>query len=395
MQRESLHHILPPPGDMAAAFATARRTPPPVPQEAVSATHIPQAVMHYLIQAGIQAPSGDNIQPWKFALRENTLSLYLDRQADQSLFNIQQLASILSCGAVLTNIGVAATACGLQATITRFPAPQEQPDLMASIAFTPRAEAVDPLIHAVWQRVTNRTWYAQRPLPPATLQTLKTCVAEVPGAALRLVTEATELRRVARLVAEADRIRTENRALHEHLYKMLRFTAQEALATGDGLPLKNLEAGLAGELFLKSSRPWWVMNLMNKLGLGRIVALHAYQALRHTSAAALLTVPDITPGDFLSGGEALQRLWLTLTSLGLAMQPMTVVTFFWLRWQLEGAQSFVPQHQALLRRVWQEYHALFTADSRLGKGHVMLFRIGYGGAIRHVTPRRTLESFVR
>ena len=71
---------------------------------------------------------------------------------------------------------------------------------------------------------------------------------------------------------------------------MIRFSTQEALAKRDGLPLKTLDAGVAGEIFLKSTRPWWIMNAVNHIGLGRMVALHAYQALRHASAAALLTV---------------------------------------------------------------------------------------------------------
>jgi hypothetical protein len=53
-----------------------------------------------------------------------------------------------------------------------------------------------------------------------------------------------------------------------------------------------------------------MMNVVNHIGLGRMVALHGYQALRHASHA-LLTVSGMQPEDFLRGGEALERLWLS------------------------------------------------------------------------------------
>ena len=81
---------------------------------------------------------------------------------------------------------------------------------------------------------------------------------------------------------------------------------KEAMEKQDGLPLKNLETGFAGEIFLKATRPWWVMNLINRIGLGRMVALHSYQAILNASAAALLTVRGMEPEDFLKGGSGLR-----------------------------------------------------------------------------------------
>jgi len=220
------------------------------------------------------------------------------------------------------------------------------------------------------------------------------CAAAFPGVRLYIITQAADLKKLAHMIYKVDRIRTEHRALHEHLHHMIRFSTQEALAKRDGLPLKTLYSMLADELFLKSTRPWWIMNVVNHIGLGRMVALHAYQELRHASAAALLTVAGMQPDDFLRGGEALERLWLTLTYQGLAMQPMTAITLFLLRWQLEGDKAFLPQHQTMLRDVWREYQTMFPEGHRGGEGHIMLFRMGYSMASRHCTPRKNLDRFL-
>jgi len=158
--------------------------------------------------------------------------------------------------------------------------------------------------------------------------------------------------------------------------------------------LKNLEAGLAGEVFLRLARPWWVMNLVNKSGLGRMVALHSYQAIVNSSAAALLTTSGMDTRNFLVGGQALERIWLKLTSYGIAMQPMTAITLFWLRWQLRGPDDFSSIHQDLLEGVWKEYRELFRQVNFDREGHVMLFRMGYAPHIKHRTYRKHVDDFL-
>jgi len=120
------------------------------------------------------------------------------------------------------------------------------------------------------------------------------------------------VKKFAKIIYQIDRIRTEHRPLHEHLMKMIRFTNEEVMRTKDGLPLKNLEAGVAGEIFMKATKPWVVMNTFNKLGIGRMVALHSYQGIINSSGVGLFIVSGSDAEDFLKGGQALERIWLTL-----------------------------------------------------------------------------------
>lgn len=175
---------------------------------------------------------------------------------------------------------------------------------------------------------------------------------------------------------------------------MIRYSHEEAMEKRDGLPLKNLEAGFAGEVFLKATRPWFIMNLLNKIGVGRMVALHSFQGIINSSCAALLTVDGMNSKDFLKGGQAIERIWLAITRQGLVMQPMTAITLFWLRWQIEGEKSFAKKHRRLLHDVWEEYRSLFSMVDFSREGHVMMLRIGYGKKIQYLTFRKDLETFL-
>jgi hypothetical protein len=98
---------------------------------------------------------------------------------------------------------------------------------------------------------------------------------------------------LARVIFRADRIRAEHQGLHEHFMRMVRFDPEEARIFGDGLPLKNLYGGWAGELFLKQTRigvgwPW------QHPGVGADCG-HAFaQGIRRCARFVLLTTPGFS-----------------------------------------------------------------------------------------------------
>lgn len=348
--------------------------------------------MSYILRAGIQAPSGDNAQPWKFAVHGDQVQLFLDRSADQSFFNVQQLASIISCGAVLENMRVAASELGLAAKINLLPQGDES-ELMARVSFRAEGVQADPLRAALWQRCTNRKPYSKVNLEPDLQAKLLQSVSSMEGCSLHLLTAKHDLKKLAGLVYQADRIRTEHRALHEHLMNMIRFNEQEFYARRDGFPVKNLEAGKSGEIMLKIMRPWRVMNFFNKLGIGRMIAGIAYQGIIKSSAAALVTVDGVTIRDYLTGGQAMERFWLKASAHNLSLQPAAALPLFWTRWHLGHRDTFSLSHQQVLSRIWPEYQSLFPGVDFEKHGQVMLFRLGRGDDVTQRTLRRRTEDF--
>ncbi|TVQ98195.1 MAG: hypothetical protein EA399_11240 [Desulfovibrionales bacterium] len=364
--------------------------PPTAPASPEGPGPLPEDVLAYIIRAGIQAPSGDNAQPWRFSVRDDTISLFLNPAADTSFFNVNQYASIIACGAALENMRLAATRFGLTAKTMLVPDPV-QPTLMGRLPLEQVQCPPDPLEEHVWWRCTNRKPLQKHPLPQWMISRLQRETSLFSGTHLHLLTERKQLRKLAKIVFRADRIRSEHRDLHEHFMSMVRFTPEEAETDRTGLPLKNLEAGLQGELFLKMTRPWSVMKVFNALGMSRMVASYAAQGILNSGAAGLISVDGRETADFLRGGQALQRIWLVLDYLGLRMQPMTAITLFRLRVRDAQGQGFSPGHAALLEKLWGDYQALFPALNLDSHSEIMLFRMGYGPAIRHRTWRQDEE----
>ena len=200
---------------------------------------------------------------------------------------------------------IGATAFGLGSKIDYLPSYRKD-NLMASLKLIHDDSDADPLVDSIWRRHTNRKFYEKNVLSPSIFQDLRDAVSIFPGAMLHVITDKPVLKKLAKLIYRVDRIRTEHRPYHEHLCRMILYTHEEAIEKRDGFPLKNLEVGIAGEIFLRVTRPWWVMNLVNVIGLGRMVEFYSYQAVINASGAALLTVDGMDTKDFLKGGRALE-----------------------------------------------------------------------------------------
>lgn len=353
---------------------------PPLPHLPSKTDAIPDDVVAFLLQAGIQAPSGDNIQPWRFATSRNAISVYLDRAADTCFFNVHQIASIISCGAVIENIKIAASNFGIETRVHGRPDPAN-PDLMAKLDFavTRDNKTIDKdiLFDSIWERRTDRQVFRAVPVPSHCIEKLSASISDFSGTRLHVITEKAKIKAVAKMIYAADRIRIQNKSLHEHFYRMIRFTDLHAQIRRDGMPLKSLQAGMPGEWLLRSTRSWTVMNMLNKLGIDKPVAFHSYKAMVRSPALALLTVDQTNRQAFLTGGRALQRAWLTLNHLGLAIQPMTAVTLFGLRWELEGRERFSTKEQKIFAPVWDQFQKIFSAVDWKVHGPIMLFRFGY------------------
>lgn len=368
-------------------------SPPEAPEIAWKDGALSEGAVEFLLKAAVRAPSGDNAQPWKFSPGKDAVAFGIDRNADNSFFNVRQLASVISCGAAMQNAAIAARELGL-AVRMETKSDLAGPDLFGEIRLEPGEVRGHALFPSIWRRHTNRKMYRRAEIAPTHLDELAAAAGEDGFSRLRLVTGRDQVRSLARMIFQVDRIRTEHPELHEHLYKMIRFSKEEAERKLDGFPLNNLEAGVFGNMFLKATRSWKVMNLLNKCGLSRVVPFQSYLLAKSSSAIGLLTVPGFEPRDLFRGGMALQRVWLTLTRQGMVMQPMASLSLFLLRWQLEGESSFPERHRAMLRAIFEDYQRMFPDLSFRENAQVMLFRAGFAAPSRHPTYRKEVRSFL-
>ncbi len=360
---------------------------PLIPSEKLTTTNnISKEVLTYLMNSGIQAPSGDNAQPWSLETTQNTILVTLDPLADNSFFNYNQIASSIACGALIENIRIAATAFSFKTSVKYYPI-KNNPNVIAELSFKYDSVKEDLLHKSIWKRHTNRSKYNGELISKEQCTILENSLSTIDNASLQIFTEKSEIKKIAKLVYEADIIRSERKDIHEHLISMIRFTDDEAIKTKDGFHIKNLEAGLHGELFLKLTRSWNVMKIMNKLGMSKVIAGESKKGALQASAIGMIKYKkNSSKEEFLESGRALERVWLTANMLGISFQPMAALPFFKMRWDMEEKSSFSAKHQKQLEKIWPAYDKIFNSND--DEFDVLLFRLGYGKSIEVRTLRK-------
>ncbi|HXG03090.1 MAG TPA: hypothetical protein VNO23_06745 [Candidatus Binatia bacterium] len=332
-----------------------------------------------LVRAATLAPSADNGQPWRFHYHQGRLDVYHD--VERALrFDIHYRASLLAVGAALENLALAARALGLEPERQDFPAGQ-RPHLVARLTFEPRTPREDPLYPFVAARTTNRRPYALAPPGGLAERRLAGSAAGIESVEIRVETDRRVVRACARLVLEADGLRYRRRDFHEELFRAIRFPGAGP-PPSDGLPLPVLEAGALGEAVLRLARPWGRARRLHRLGLTRLMAFHSYLAVMRSGAVALLATSGTGPGGWLHAGEAMERMWLEATALGLAVQPLSVGTLTLLEVPDRLLAAQLADLRARLGRLF---------DLR-GMRPVMLVRIGRAAGPSARAPRRGVHD---
>jgi nitroreductase len=349
-----------------------------------------ETTRHALVAAGIQAPSGDNSQPWQFRWRGAGLEIAVDAARAHTFFDVDGVASLISVGAVVANIELAAATRGWRSSITWLPAGEERGPA-ARLTFDPAPAAGAELAAAIPRRCVNRRPCGRRPLPADWL-TEQAQQAGRHGTALTWITDGTARHRVSQIVRLADWVRFTHPRVHADFMAELRFTRQEAEESRDGLAIPTLESGPLAGPALRFLRPWPRTASLNRLGLYRALTTPTVRLVRTAPAVGLLSTARDTPLAYLAGGVAMQRLWLAATAAGIAFQPVTVATLFVRRWLRHGPGDFEPRHLPWLREAWDKMRTLFPVTEE--SGLVMLLRVGYAKPPRARSLRRPVESFL-
>lgn len=324
-----------------------------------------------LVTDALNAPSGDNAQPWRFAIENGTLLIYKVPGADPTLYDYRERGTYLAHGALVENISICAARRGYRAGIALFPG---EPDCTARISFS-RADGVEDelLAHAIPARTTNRKPYHKIALRADHRAALETAI---PGTDLRLVEAPTARALLAHAVSTNERLLMEERQLHDGLFGMIRWSRQ-AEREMPGLYVETMELPPPVRfLFRHVVRHWPLLSILNLAGFSRMIPAQTAPVYEASSAFGAIVSTGYDAADFVVSGRAFERLWLTATRVGLSLQPTTAIPYLMQRIAGGDAEMFSPKHRALIQ---EAYGVMEKTFNLVGSEHiVMLFRVGYG-----------------
>lgn len=251
-----------------------------------------------IVTAAGSAPSSHNTQPWRWVGSADgvELDLYADRRRALPVNDPAGRELVISCGAALFNLRVAAAHAGTGVRIDPFPT--RDPDHLARVRLAgppgPEAELYD-VLHV---RRTHHGPFLPGQIPPEVIIDMRlAAVAE--GAEVRML-GLHEKDAVAGLVEAADRIQWGNRRWRRELARWMR-----ARWSGDGLPVSPA-ALLPARL------------IVTACNLGRSRGAQNATLIADSARAAVLTTTTDEPLDWLRAGQALERVLLTAAAAGIS-----------------------------------------------------------------------------
>ena len=272
-----------------------------------------------IVDAARRAPSGGNVQPWRFEAEGDEIRFYL-RPERTSMMDVQFRGSYVAIGAALFNARVAASALHRKGTLQLFP----EKGLSEHVATMTLGRAKDfeiaPLYEHVHTRTTNRRIGSASPVSDHDVRMLSRGV-EQEGARLRLITRPDVMNEFAELLADCDRMRFLVPSIHRQMIGELRWPGRDALE--EGLDVRTLEMGpaefAAVELLGRSD----VMDHLGEWRAGQALGARTRTAVKTSSALAAITISRADPVFYVRGGTAVERFWVSTQRLGLAVQPVS------------------------------------------------------------------------
>lgn len=327
-----------------------------------------------IINLAVNAPSGDNSQPWSFEITDpTTLVVYNDDTADLSLYNYRQRGTVISHGALLENICILAQSFGYSTTYKLFPVKKTK-DRILEVNFFPSSQTyAQPLAQVISLRKTNRKDYNKKPLQENhKLQLTK--IEEEFGLHLSIVDDPANVQILANKLSYNERLLLENKTIHDELFSTIRWSKDEEMKYKTGLYIKTLELNAIQEAAFKLFRNWHVLRLFQFLGMPRAVAKDSEKRYATSSGFGLISIPTISEVNFFSTGRMLQKIWLTATKLGISLQPTAALLYLGYRIQ-DGDTTWFTKSQVNYILDFNSYIRTFLKTKDFYPS--MLFRLGY------------------
>jgi nitroreductase len=349
----------------------------------------PNGVAERILDLARWAPSGDNTQPWRFDVRseEHVVVHAFDTRA-HCVYDFEGRASQVSVGAMLETLRIAATRHQRRAHLTRRADTPEHAPVFDVHLEHDASIAPDPLADAIPVRSVQRRPLSKQPLQAEARERLESSVG--PAHAVRWFEGAAARRRLAWLAVRSAKIRLttpEAYAVHRDIIHW------DAHHSDDRVPDRAL--GASG-LTLRSMR--WAMHSWSRIAtlnrwfggtLAPRLELDWLPGVRCAAHFALVAKrPPAGLDDHVAAGAAMQRFWLTATTLGLQLQPQYTPLVF-----AAYARRRVPftQVPAAQRRAALVQRMLDAILGDAAERTVFLGRIGHGPAASARSTRLPLE----
>lgn len=350
-----------------------------------------QPAMDYLVGAGILATSADNCQPWLFSWKKGDLFIESDPKRTQFFYDVNQESTLITFGAVVENICIAASEIGLEA-LPDMVCLSDSKEVSVRIQFREKDCEPDILAPFISLRCINRKPYAQASIDTGLIEKMDRIFDSSPSVRMKWIERESDKKLFQEIIYLSDRILFEEKRLHQGLFKFIHMGDEPF--PRDGMNLGVLELSWLQKKLFPLFSQWKYQNLMNKIMISRGMAFNSVQLLRKTPVYGVLTLDERTPKGYVEAGRKMERFWILANSLGLAVAPMAGFVFLINHYYHNQARFFKPAHQKMILRIKQQFETV-SGTPVDACAPVMFFRLGYALPQKNRTGRRSLSDIMK
>ncbi|WP_157265196.1 molybdopterin biosynthesis protein MoeY [Azohydromonas aeria] len=275
------------------------------------------------------APSGDNTQPWRFELAgQGHVVVHGFDTREHCVYDLDGHASELSLGALLETMAIAASAQGasMQAT-RRADAPVGRP--VFDVRFAPDAQVrPDALIASIDKRSVQRRPMATRRLTVQEKQALEAAAA--PHCRVVWREDFSQRLESARLLSTFAKVRLTMPEAYPTHRDIIEWDARFSI---DRVPDQALGVDrMTAKMMRFVLGSWERVRFFNRWLAGTVaprIQMDLIPGLACAAHFALVAKQEpVTIDDYVAAGRTVQRFWLTVTQLGLNLQPAVTPLIF-------------------------------------------------------------------
>lgn len=329
-----------------------------------------------IIEDGVNAPSGENCQPWKFIVKGNTVSIFNIPEADTSLYNSKQKGSFIAHGALIETMSISAAHREYRVTVSLFPQLRDD-NHVADMIFERDGHQSSTLYHEIFTRCTNRKSYTGEKLLQKDKDTLIQATKHLGSTSLILIEDEHNVNLLGNALGVHERVLFENKTLHDFFYGHILWDKEDEDKAG-GFYIDTLEFLPHQLKAVKLFKSWLKLSVLNKiLGVSKMIGKENGEKYAKSGTIGAVTMKGYSPQDYLEAGRSIQRMWLTATSLGLSVHPCNGVSFLVEYIQDTGGPEFSKKHIELLEHAYQD---VIRGLGSPKEGIAFVFRIGIAAA---------------
>lgn len=286
-------------------------------------------IIDKILADAVLAPSGDNVQPWRFKLTDgNTiLRIYNDVTADNSIYNFNQWASLIAIGALIETIIVSADHHGYDAevTIVDEAGVTNHYDYIASVRLTCIESSGFKKHHtypAIFNRYTDRFKFLNYALSAISTDAIKASPGITKDVVCNISIARSTIENFAKALKVNDCLVFRIKEAHSYFFSMVRWTPEEEKSSQDGMPIDMLGLSNLDKMMFPTLKSWILVNILGRLGLFSMIESNCKRNILSSSAVGYIITRELTRQSAIEAGRVLQRVWLESTAQGKGFQPI-------------------------------------------------------------------------